>query len=74
MERGSSPELIRLPDVCKQTGLKRTQLYELIKRGDFPRSIRISLRAVAWDRAAVDQWVRDRIASAHAATVRKGAA
>lgn len=74
MERGSSPELIRLPDVCRQTGLKRTQLYELIKRGEFPASIRISLRSVAWVRAQVDQWVHDRIASSQAARARKGGA
>jgi prophage regulatory protein len=74
MDESRNSELLRLPAVCAQTGLKRTQLYELIKRGEFPASIRISLRSVAWVRAHVDQWVHDRIALAQAARVRKGGA
>ncbi len=66
-------ELLRLPAVCAQTGLKRTQLYELMKRGEFPASLRISVRGVAWVRADVERWIHERIAAAQAQRARKGA-
>jgi prophage regulatory protein len=74
MEESRNTELLRLPAVCAQTGLKRTQLYELIKRGEFPASIRISLRSVAWVRADVERWIHERIAAAQAQRARTGAA
>jgi prophage regulatory protein len=55
---------LRLPDVEAQTGLRKTTIYALIKRGDFPRGHHITPRCVAWPESAVLQWVQDRIAAA----------
>lgn len=59
-----SERLLRQPAVLAQTGLKRTALYDKIRRGEFPRSIRIGKRAVAWPESAVATWIRERIAGA----------
>lgn len=58
----SNPQtLARLAQVMDATGLKKTQLYELIKRGDFPPPVPISVRSVAWVMAEVQSWISGRI-------------
>jgi prophage regulatory protein len=56
--------LIRLPRVMDRVGYRKSQLYDMVRRGDFPAPVKIGARAVAWDAAAVDAWIRDRIAGA----------
>lgn len=53
--------LIRIPEVLNKTGMGRTMLYELIKRGEFPKQYYITERIVAWQESEVDQWIDDRI-------------
>lgn len=56
--------LWRLPRVEEATGLKKSTIYELMRAGKFPKSVRLSSRMVAWPEAAVLQWVQDRITGA----------
>lgn len=60
--------LIRRKEVQTKTGLCTSSIYALMKKGDFPQSLQISIRRVAWIESEVDQWVSDRIAS-HKATI-----
>jgi prophage regulatory protein len=53
-------QLLRLPDVMRLTGLSRTTLYRLIDKGQFPRQINISVRAVAWRASEVEAWIHSR--------------
>lgn len=53
--------LIRLPEVQRLTGLKRSQLYALAQRDEFPRPIKLSERCSAWLESAVRDWICDRI-------------
>ena len=61
--------LIRLPAVLHLIGLQRTQTYELIKRGQFPRPIPLCIngRAVAWNSDDVEAWIDSRIKAAEGA-------
>lgn len=61
--------LVRLPEVERLTGCKKSKIYELMREGEdkFPQSIRLHRRMVAWSESAVLQWVQDRIAEAEAA-------
>ncbi|MFZ1109000.1 MAG: AlpA family phage regulatory protein [Rhodomicrobium sp.] len=54
------PRLIRRPEVLAQVGLRTTALYDLIKRGKFPKPVRLGKRAVAWVQAEVDAWIVER--------------
>ena len=54
---------LRRPEVERLTGLKHTRLYELIKRGEFPRPVRISEGAVAWLASEVSGWQAGRVAA-----------
>ena len=50
--------LLRLPQVMERVGLRRTAIYDMVKRGTFPAGIRLGRRCVAWPSDAVDEWVR----------------
>jgi prophage regulatory protein len=54
--------ILRLPEVRKRVGLGRSSVYALIQRGEFPRPIRLSQRAVGWCAAEVEQWIAERAA------------
>jgi prophage regulatory protein len=60
----SRPRLLRLPAVMERTGYKRTKIYELIERGEFPRQISIGARAVAWIESEIDGWIETQIKNA----------
>lgn len=53
-------KLLRLPAVLQLTGLSRSVLLDLEKRGEFPASVRISKRAVAWWLCEVLAWMESR--------------
>ena len=53
--------LLRLPDVEALTGLKKSSLYDLMRRNEFPAAVKLSRRAVCWDSQAVAQWISERI-------------
>ena len=57
-------QLWRLPRVMEETGLSRSTVYELIAKDEFPRSIKIGRRAVAWRSSQVDAWKERQIAAA----------
>jgi len=56
--------LLRRAEVSRLTGLGRTSIYTLERKGEFPARVRITERSVAWAESAVLQWVQDRIAPA----------
>ncbi|CAB3783443.1 helix-turn-helix transcriptional regulator [Pararobbsia alpina] len=56
--------LIRLEEVMSRTGLTRALMYQMMKAGDFPKSVKLTGRAVAWQSSLVDKWIQRRIESA----------
>jgi prophage regulatory protein len=54
------PRLLRLATVKELTGLSRSSIYA---DPDFPRSVRIGSRAVAWVEEEVREWITARIAA-----------
>jgi len=64
--------LIRLPEVETATGLKRSTIYLLMKRGEFPSAVRLTARCVAWPESRVLQFVQQRIAASGTAEVSHG--
>jgi prophage regulatory protein len=55
--------LLRLPGVLARTGLKKTTLYQLIKRGEFPPSLALTERTKAWRSDEVEAWINSRISA-----------
>ena len=54
---------LRARDVCAKTGLSRSTLWRLERKGAFPRRHRIACHAVGWLAHEVDQWAREQIAA-----------
>lgn len=42
------------------TGLSRSTIYDLMKKGDFPRPVKLTGKAVAWPESAVSDWLTSR--------------
>lgn len=55
--------LLRLPEVMLRTGYKRSHIYNLMRRGDFPTTVKLGTRAVAWDSVEIDMWISERLES-----------
>ncbi|AIU89964.1 MULTISPECIES: helix-turn-helix transcriptional regulator [Pectobacterium] len=53
--------LIRLSGVMKKTGLRKSWIYLLMKQGDFPQTVKIGARSVAWVESEVNDWITARI-------------
>ena len=58
--------LLRLNEVEALVSLRKSTVYHLMKKGEFPRCVQITARCVAWPESRVLQWVQDRIASSDA--------
>lgn len=53
-------KIIRMPDVMAKVGLRKSAVYNMIKRGEFPAQIRLGENSVGWLEADIDEWVRVR--------------
>lgn len=52
--------LLRRPQVSERTGLPKSTLYMLMQQGQFPRPVKVGVRAVAWPSSLIDEWVTSR--------------
>lgn len=53
--------LLRFPTVRERTGLSRSTIWRLERRGEFPRHRRISTNVVAWLETEVVDWIQSRV-------------
>ena len=58
---------IRLRELLTRVPLSRTRIFELMAEGRFPRNIKLSERASAWDAAEVEDWLAERRAQTRSA-------
>jgi prophage regulatory protein len=65
--------ILRLPQVCRITGLCRSLVYELEANGTFPRRVPLGARSVGWVEAEVQSWLADRVRARGTANVSRGA-
>jgi prophage regulatory protein len=52
--------ILGLPLVKRRTGLSTTMIYALTRRGDFPRQLQLTIRAVGWYEHGVVAWMEER--------------
>jgi prophage regulatory protein len=55
-------KFLRLADVIDRTGLGRSTIYKLMTENDFPSSVSLSARSVAWVEQEIEDWIFNRIA------------
>jgi prophage regulatory protein len=56
----SGDALIRIREVMGRTGLGRTSIYVMAKKGSYPRQVKLGPRASGSSRAAVNSWIEAR--------------
>ena len=66
-----STKLLRLRTVQDWTGLSRSTIYALQASGNFPQSISIGARAVAWSSSDIEAWINEQIAASKQSTLQE---
>lgn len=56
-------KMIRLPIVIEKTGLSRSSIYLRMSNNEFPKSISLGGRAIAWLEDDINQWLEQKIAA-----------
>ena len=63
-----TPVIIRIPEVCRVTGMGRSTIYELVARGNFPAPLILArgsdgrARVSGWVQSEVIGWIEQRMA------------
>ena len=42
------------------TGLSRSAIYDLMQKGQFPRPVRLTAKAVGWPESTIAEWLASR--------------
>lgn len=53
--------ILRLPETIKRTGLSRSSIYLSIKKGIFPKPIKLGQRSIGFIESEVDEWIENKI-------------
>lgn len=61
----SSPVILRLKHVQRLLALSRSAIYARIAAGDFPPPIQLGPRAIGWQQADIDAWLKSRTRQSH---------
>lgn len=64
--------IIRQADLPQYCGLKRTQIYKLIERGEFPRPVQLSARRKGWLEHEIAAWQQNKLAKRDAVSASPG--
>jgi prophage regulatory protein len=57
-------QVLRINEVISKTGLSRSTVYELMKAGTFPQSVKLAIRTIGWLEADIDLWIEAKFAGA----------
>ncbi|KZY60194.1 AlpA family transcriptional regulator [Oleiphilus sp. HI0073] len=52
--------ILRLKEVCEITGLGRSTIYELVRKEQFPKQVKLTARSVGWRQSQVVEWISSR--------------
>lgn len=54
---------LRLPEVERKVGLKKTSIFDLIGKREFPAAIKLTDSTNAWIEHEIEAWMDERIAA-----------
>lgn len=60
VQESSSDRILRAKEVQSMTGLSRTTLWRLERKGNFPARVPLSSSIVGWRLNDVEEWIRER--------------
>ena len=53
--------IVKINAVKQQTHLSTASIYRLAKQGDFPKQIKLGVKASGWLQCELDDWIQSRI-------------
>ncbi|MGJ7462331.1 helix-turn-helix transcriptional regulator [Halomonas sp. MA07-2] len=56
-----SMKLIPINEVIKRTSLAKSTIYKYMSLGQFPKSIKLGTRKVAWVESEIEIWIQSNI-------------
>ena len=59
-------QVIRMHQLKAITGLSKTTLYDLIKKGEIPKPIKLGARAVGWLQSDIEAFISSRVVASRA--------
>lgn len=59
-------KVLRIKHVMEKTGLSRSSIYALCKKGEFPKQAPLGRKIVGWLEEEIDQWLRTRFSARNA--------
>lgn len=55
--------IMRLPEVSAVCGKSRAVIYKAIRKGEFPKQVKLSAQTSGWVRCEIEAWLRARMAA-----------
>lgn len=52
--------ILRMPAVLTRTGLSKSSIYVAMRRGTFPRPVKLGVRACGWRELDIQNWLDSR--------------
>lgn len=52
--------IIRQSEACNITGLSKTTIWRMEKKGDFPKRIQLGSNSVGWLKSEIFEWIDSR--------------
>lgn len=65
--------LIQFPAVKAMTGLSRSSVYRLERRGEFPRRVMLTPYCCAWSADEIETWIEQRLQARSSTALRTAA-
>jgi prophage regulatory protein len=59
----SPTRLLRLPEVIKRVGLRRSAIYQRMSEGRFPKCRALGPKCSVWIEAEIDAWIEEVVRS-----------
>ena len=56
----SDERLLRLSEVHKRVGISKSQIYNLMNAGKFPKPIKLTEKIIAWPESVIDEWIEEK--------------
>jgi len=56
-EKKMTDKLLRLPKVLELVGIKKTKLWEMIKKGRFSKQKKLGTKTSVWSFIEIQQWI-----------------
>lgn len=54
----STDGFFRLPGLLATVGLRRSTIYDLVRKGRFPAPVKLTAHASGWRKSAVLEWLK----------------